>query len=178
MAEVFPGRYTTRLPAEATAVFLIGMRFNTVRGLAKAGPVVVAMPRMLKFLATHPESGLLGFHSWLGRTTMLVSYWRSADDVQRFASDPDAPHAPAWRAFTQKIGVSRHTGIFHELYTIRPGDFEAVYANMPAFGMAASGEHFPVENGLRTSKQRMTAGAHEHDVSQQGRVSRPAERRR
>ena len=158
MSEVFPGRFTARAPEEAGAVFLIGMRINTLRGLPKALPVIQAMPRMLKFLATHPESGMLGFHNWFGRTTILLSYWRTAADVQRFASDPDAPHAPAWREFNKKIGASPHVGVWHELYTIRPGDSEGVYVNMPRFGMAAAGEHIPVADGMRTSKQRMAAG--------------------
>ena len=93
MSQVFPGRYTTRAPGDATALFLIGMRINTFRGLTKALPVVAAMPRMLRFLAQHPESGMLGCQNWFGRTTVLVSYWRSPADVQRFASDPQAPHA-------------------------------------------------------------------------------------
>ncbi len=158
MNQVFPGRYTTAVPGEAAAVFLIGMRFNSLRGLSKAGPVLSAMPRMLRFLGQHPESGLLGFQNWFGRTTMLVSYWRSTDDVQRFASDPDAPHAPAWRAFNKKVGSSGDVGIWHELFTVRPGDFEGVYVNMPAFGMATAGTHLPVGDGMRTSRQRMAAG--------------------
>src|ERR1700712_1996346 len=158
MSEIFPGRFTTRAPDAAGAVFLIGMRINTARGVPKALPVLGAMPKMLKFLAQHPESGMLGFHNWFGRTTILLSYWRTAADVQRFASDPDAPHAPAWRAFNSKIGASPHVGVWHELYTIRPGDAEAVYVNMPRFGMAAAGEHLAVTNGMRTSKQRMSAG--------------------
>jgi len=159
MTQVFPGRFAAAPPTEARALFLIGMRINTVRALPKAVPVITAMPRMLSFLSSHPESGLLGFHSWFGRTTILLSYWRSTADVQRFASDPAAPHAPAWREFNKKIGAGRHVGVWHELYTIRPGDAEGVYVNMPEFGLAAAGEHLPVTDGLRTSKQRMAAGA-------------------
>ena len=159
MTTVHRGRFTNRPPASATALFLIGMRINSVRGLTQARPVLSSMPRMLRFLGQHPESGLLGFHSWIGRTTILVSYWKSAEDVQRFASDADAPHAPAWREFNRRISDSGQIGIWHELYTIRPGDSEGVYVNMPAFGLAAAGGHQPVGDGLRTSRQRMTAGA-------------------
>ena len=157
MTEVFPGRFTARAPSDATAVFLIGLRINTFRGLARSRPVITAMPRMLTFLAQHPDSGLLSFGNWLGRTTMLVSYWRTAQDVQRFASDPQAPHAAAWREFNARIGSGRDIGVWHELYTVTPGNFEGVYVNMPAFGMAAAGEHLPVGDGMRTSRQRMAA---------------------
>lgn len=158
MTQVFPGRFTARAPGDATALFLIGLRINTLRGLTKAGPVITAMPRMLKFLSEHPDSGLLGFHSWFGRTTVLLSYWRTAADVQRFASDPNAPHAAAWREFNKKIGAGPDLGVWHELYTVRPGDYEGTYVNMPAFGLAAAGQHLAITDGLRTSKQRMTAG--------------------
>lgn len=157
MSEVFPGRFTTRPPQGTSALFLIGMRINTFRGATKAGPVFTAMPRMLGFLSRHPESGLLGFHNWVGRTTILLSYWRSIEDVQRFASDPDAPHAAAWREFNRKIGAGPDVGIWHELFTVRPGDAEGVYVNMPAMGMAAALGHVPVAGGTRTSKQRMEA---------------------
>jgi hypothetical protein len=155
MSEVFPGRFTTGVPQDASAVFLIGMRVNTFRGLIKARSVFTAMPRMMKFLYGHPESGLLGSANWFGRTTILVSYWRSPADVQRFASDPSAPHAAAWRKFNQRIGSGPDVGIWHELYTVRPGDYEGVYVNMPKFGLAAAAGHVPVGDGTRTSKQRM-----------------------
>ena len=155
MNEVFPGRFTVGSPPEATAVFLIGLRINTFRGLVKARPILTAMPKMIRFLAKHPESGMLGSADWFGRTTILVSYWRSAADVQRFASDASAPHAAAWRDFNQRIGSGPDIGIWHELYTIRPGDFEAIYVNMPKFGLAGASGHIPVGDGTRTSKQRM-----------------------
>ena len=155
--KVFPGRFTGRYPEGANALFLLGLRVNSWRGVVPAGQVSMSMTRMLKHLSEHPEAGLLGFSNWLGRTTVLVSYWRSAADVQRFASDPQAPHLAAWRRYAQ--GAGPELGVWHELYTIRPGDYESVYANMPAFGLAAAGEHLPVSEGLRTSRQRMRVSA-------------------
>ena len=29
----------------------------------------------------------------------LVQYWRSYEDLERFARNPDDPHLPAWRRF-------------------------------------------------------------------------------
>ena len=159
MAEVFPGRFTACTDAESTAVFLIGMRFNRLSRPRSWLPVVTAMSRMLQHLLAEPEYGLLGYQNWFGRTTIMVSYWRSAADVQRFASDPDAPHAAAWRDFTRRVGSSGRVGIWHELYTVHRGEYEAVYANMPRFGLGAALEHTPVGPGLRTSKQRMATAA-------------------
>jgi len=161
MSELFPGRYTGKAPADATALFMLGMRANTLAGLARTVPVAAAMGRMLGHLSQHPDAGLLSHHNWFGRTTILVSYWRSAADVQRFASDPAAPHAAVWQKFNRQIKANAGVGIWHELYTVHPGDFEGIYSNMPAFGMAAAGEHVPVGDGWRTSKQRMAAAARE-----------------
>jgi hypothetical protein len=157
MADVYPGRFTARTDADSTAVFLIGMRFNKLLRVRSWMPVASAMPRMMKVLMTEPEYGLRGYQNWFGRTTIMVSYWRSAADVQRFASDPDAPHAAAWREFTRKVGASGLVGVWHELYTVHRGEYEAVYANMPRFGLGSALDHIPVGPGSRTSKQRMTA---------------------
>ena len=153
--KVHAGRFSGQFPEGAGAVFLIGARVNTLRGLRKSGPVFTAMPRMLRYLSQNPEAGMLGFGNWFGRTTMLVSYWRSAEDVQRFASDPAAPHSEAWRRFVREIGNSGDVGVWHELFSIKPGSYETMYVNMPEFGLGAAGRHVPVTDGMRTSKQRM-----------------------
>ena len=52
---------TDRLTAniEGTfVVFLIGMRINSLWKIRKWWPVALAMPRMLKELARHPEAGM------------------------------------------------------------------------------------------------------------------------
>jgi hypothetical protein len=160
MSTVLPGRFTAQTDRESFAVFLIGMRINRLLSITSWWPPATTMPRMLRhLLADQEKSGLLGYNSWGGRTTMLASYWRSAEDVQRFASDRDAPHAAAWRAFVKKGGTNGAVGVWHELYTVHRGDFECVYNNMPAFGLGKSVEHVPVGDGTRTSRQRMTWGA-------------------
>ncbi|WP_369598867.1 DUF4188 domain-containing protein [Arthrobacter sp.] len=68
------------------------MRANRWWKLAKTFRTVAAMPRMLKHLATNPDAGMLGFHQWLGRSTILLSYWESPEHLQRFAADRGAPH--------------------------------------------------------------------------------------
>lgn len=159
MAQVDPGRFTARLNGDSVAVFLIGMRFNKLIKVRDWVPTALAMPRMLRHLASDPESGVLGVHSWFGRTTLLLSYWRSVEDIYRFASDSQAPHAAAWREFNRKVAGSGTVGVWHETYQIRAGDYEAVYNGMPAFGLAAATSRIPVGGGLRTARQRRAAGA-------------------
>lgn len=120
-------------------VFLIGMRINRWWKPWKWLPVGMAMGRMLRELEGRPEYGLLGWCQYLGRTTMMVSYWRSTAGLMRFASDREATHLPAWAAFNRSIGTNGDVGIWHETYVIQPGGYENVYANMPPFGLGAVG---------------------------------------
>ncbi len=154
MAQAFPGRYTAAVDGEVT-VFLIGMRIGHLHRPDKWMPVAAAMPRMLAHLAQHPEVGLLSYHQWFGRTICQLSYWRSPEHLQRFASDPDAPHAGPWRDFVRKVGADPSVGVWHETYRITPGHAEVVYANMPLFGLAKATRHVPVGPGTQTAKARM-----------------------
>jgi hypothetical protein len=156
---VFDGRWTARLPEAGAAVFLIGMRFNRPWRVDKWLPVAAAMPRMLAHLGRHPELGFLGGHSWFGRTTILVSYWRSAEDLINFASAKEAPHLAAWKAYNRAVGADGTVGVWHETYVVAPGKAEVVYANMPAFGLAAAFTHEPVTKSSNSSRKRLaTAG--------------------
>jgi hypothetical protein len=154
-ADVKTGRYTAVPPADGVAVFLIGMRFNRLWKVWSWWPVARAMPAMLRHLMTHPDAGLLNFHSWFGRTTIIVSYWRTAQDIQRFAADPDAPHAVPWREFMKNLAGSGDVGVWHETYLVPAENYEGIYSDMPRFGMALVGEHVPVGRGSQTWRQRM-----------------------
>ena len=57
---VHNGRYTAAIDGDFV-VFLIGMRINRPWKPHKWLPVMVAMPRMLRWLDEHPEAGLLGW---------------------------------------------------------------------------------------------------------------------
>ena len=154
-ATVDPGRYTAAPDQEDVTVFLIGMRANRWWKLASVLPTVAAMPRMLSYLAADPDAGLLGYHQWLGRTTILLSYWRSPEDLQRFASAQGAPHLGAWRRFTKKSAGSGDVGIWHETYQVKVADQETVYTDMPAFGLAAATRRMPIGRGTHTARQRL-----------------------
>ncbi len=121
-------------------VFLIGMRFNRWWKPLQWLRTAMAMPRMLAELKAHPELGMLGADGWLGRTTVMVSYWKSTEQLLAYAKARDSAHLPAWRAFNKHIGTNGDVGIWHETYRVPAGNFETVYVNMPAFGLAkASG---------------------------------------
>ena len=130
MAKVFKGRYTAETDRELV-VFIIGMRVNKPWKLHRWLPVFFAMPRMLASLAKHPEHGLLHARTYFLPNPVVIQYWRSFEDLERFARASDDPHLAAWRRFNTKIASSGDVGIFHETYRVQPGATESVYANMP-----------------------------------------------
>ena len=157
---VHPGRFSADLGDEERVVFLIGMRINRLRALRAWLPVVVAMPRMLVELQRHPELGLVDARTYVsGRTVLVVQYWRSVEQLQRFATDRDLPHLPAWRAFNRRSAGTGAVGIFHETYRVTPGSYETLYADMPVHGLAHVGTHLRADAIGRTAAQRLARTA-------------------
>jgi hypothetical protein len=153
---VHRGRFTAEVDGEFV-VLLIGMRVNKPWRPDKWWPVAGAMRGMLRTLDEHPELGCLGYHQWLGRTTMMVQYWRSFDALERFARDEALPHLAPWRRFNQAVGSSGDVGVWHETYRVGPGAYEAIYANMPVYGLAAAGTHQPVARRGQSAAGRIGA---------------------
>lgn len=155
MTQVLPGRYSAQIDGPFV-VFLIGMRINRLRAVRKWWPVAMAMPPMLQTLYTHQEKGFLGGQSFLTwRGTALVQYWRSFEDLDRFARSRDEPHLAAWKRFNQAVGSDGSVGIWHETYLVAAGQYECVYGNMPVFGLAAATTHVPAVGRRETARLRL-----------------------
>ena len=155
MASVFRGRMSADIEGDFV-VFLIGMRINKPWKVHKWFPVARAMGPMLRVLSTRKDLGLLGFTWWFGPNgPLMVQYWRSFADLERFARDSALPHHEAWRTFNQRVGSDGDVGIWHETYQVRAGNFECVYGNMPMFGLAAAGSHVPVAKRGDTAADRI-----------------------
>ena len=116
----------------------------------------MAMKPMLETLYKHPEKGFLGGETFLySRGVGLIQYWRSFEDLERFARSPEEPHLSAWQRFNRVVGADGSVGIWHESYLVNPGNYEAIYGNMPIFGLAAATKHVSI-NGMReTARQRV-----------------------
>ncbi|MGH3643191.1 MAG: monooxygenase family protein [Mycobacterium sp.] len=98
-------------------------------------PAIVAMPRLLVQLAKKPELGLLDARTFcMGRDVIVVHYWRSVEDLGRFAKDTALARAPAWAAFNQHAAGSGNIGIWHETYRVPADQIKTRYGNMPPFG--------------------------------------------
>jgi len=88
---------------------------------------------------------MLGYHVALRASgPIMLQYWRSAKELQRFAREGPLEHLAAWRMFNHWVGFTGDVGFWPETYVVQAGAYEAVYGNMPRFGLAVAGEHMPV----------------------------------
>lgn len=148
-----PERLTAEINGEFV-VFLIGMRINQPWNIRAWLPVFLAMPRMIRELQQKPDLGLLAlqFH---GLTT--VQYWRSVEHLNAYAASREGAHLPAWRAFNQRARqAAGAVGIWHETYTVKPGQYENVYVDMPPFGLGKAGQLRPATGYRQSARGRMS----------------------
>lgn len=139
---------------ESFVLFIIGARVNKWWMLPVAWGIGMAMGRMMRELASDPSNGLLSSEGYFGRTTMMVQYWRSFEDLHRYAHAKDREHLPAWRKWIQKWAEGA-VGIYHEAYAVEPGTYECVYHHMPPFGLGKVGPLVPAEGRLASAKGRL-----------------------
>ncbi|WP_459738745.1 DUF4188 domain-containing protein [Streptomyces sp. E-15] len=140
-------------------VLLIGMRINRFRAVHLWLPVMLAMFRMLRELARDPGRGLLArvLLTASPRTYYVVQYWESKDKLYAYATAPDAFHHRAWAVINRKERAGKlrgQVGIWHETYVVPEGSYEAIYADMPAFGLAGAHGQVPLGKRGRTARQR------------------------
>ena len=157
MADTHFGRQTVDL-AEPCVLFLIGMRVNKWRAFSQWVPVARAMRPMIAEAAADKGSGFLHAETWIRWRTILVQqYWRSTDDLIRYANDANRLHRPAWTEFYRHVGVAdgAAVGIFHETVSITPGGFECIYGNMPKMGLGAAIGTVPATGRLSSAKTRL-----------------------
>ncbi|WP_223702174.1 DUF4188 domain-containing protein [Sutcliffiella deserti] len=152
--QIFPGRYTTE-NTEGIVVFIIGMRFNNWLAVHKWFPVFSAMPGMIRELYTNKEElGFLSMESYYGlRTTTMIQYWRSSDDLLSYARNEK--HLTAWKNFNEKLGNNDAVGIYHETFQVKKGSYESIYSNMPHYGLGKTLKHLPVSLKHDSARKRM-----------------------
>ncbi|MBN8208119.1 DUF4188 domain-containing protein [Bacillus sp. NTK071] len=154
MTKIFPGRFTVESEDKFT-VFIIGMRINKWWAIHKWLPVLLAMPPMIKELYVNKDLGCLSLENFFSlRTTLMIQYWRSEDDLLSYARS--AKHLKAWGDFNKRVGNNSSVGIYHETYTISGHNFETLYGNMPKFGLAKAINHTAVIPVTSTAKQRLS----------------------
>ena len=157
MAEIRRGRYTAEIDGDFV-VLLIGPRINKPWRLLQVardlGEPRRGMKAMLDELVRHPEKGLLGYRMGF---PVIVQYWRSFEHLEAFARDVGDLHRPTWLDFYRRPRDGR-TGIWHETYLVRAGQYEAVYTDTPVAGLAAAGRAAPMAEHSR-ARSRLGAPA-------------------
>lgn len=155
MAKTLNGRLAADIEGDFV-VFLIGMRINKFWKVHKWLPVFTAMPKMLKELSAQPEAGVLGYRQHLGiRNSMIVQNWRSFDDIRAYAQSKEGEHFPAWAKFNRSVGTNGDVGIWHETFYVASGQYEAIYGNMPAYGLGKVSDLVPATGRHATAAGRM-----------------------
>ncbi|WP_222272743.1 DUF4188 domain-containing protein [Modestobacter marinus] len=153
MAEIRRGRFSAEIEGDFV-MFLIGARLNSPLRVLQSFVDLGGrrgMPAMLDALMADPGKGLLGYR--MGFPT-IVQYWRSFEHLERFARDPGDLHRPAWLNWYRRAPQGR-TGIWHETYLVRAGEYEAVYDSVPVAGLADAGRAVPLD---RSSSARHRLG--------------------
>lgn len=156
MARIQRGRHThVPTPDGEVTVFLIGMRVNRWWRVDAWLPTFAAMGPMIAELSRDPDSGFLGVRYLLGPGgPTLIQYWRSTEDLYRYASDRDARHRPAWAAFNRRARrAPGAVGVWHETY--RAAAAETLYVDMPRTGLARALGSEPASGHTQTAAQRL-----------------------
>ncbi|MER6064461.1 DUF4188 domain-containing protein [Streptomyces sp. NPDC001792] len=152
-------------------VLLIGVRINRFLAVRLWLPVMLAMLRMLRELGKDPARGLRG-HVLLTaspRTYYVVQYWESKEKLYAYATAPDAFHHRAWATLNRKERSGKlrgQVGIWHETYVVPEGSYEAIYGDMPAFGLAAAHGQIPLEKRGRYAKDRFAYRSQQGPVAE------------
>jgi hypothetical protein len=157
VSDIKQGRWTADIEGDFV-VFIIGARLNVkwrpLRTMMDLGGNK-GMGHMLKYLMEHPEKGLLGYQN-MGLVN--VQYWRSFEQLEAFAKNTDDPHLQPWRNYWKRVGKSDRSGIWHETYLVRAGEYEAVYGNMPPTGLGKAASLVPLADA-KGARQRLRSAA-------------------
>lgn len=126
MTQVLEGRWTAKIDGDFV-VFIIGAQVrNPFRGV-RALPLLGQMRKMLSELdadqAAGQDRGFLGYENYgIGPFGVIVQYWRTHDDLERFARTSEGRHAAVWRSWNRAAQhKNRAVGIWHESYAVAAG---------------------------------------------------------
>jgi Domain of unknown function (DUF4188) len=84
-----------------------------------------------------------------------VQYWDSFDALDEYARDCGLPHRGAWQRYLREALDDPAVGLWHETYLASPGTWEAVYVNMPPWGLGAAGELEAMQANKGSARDRL-----------------------
>ncbi|MCI4066480.1 DUF4188 domain-containing protein [Micromonospora sp. R77] len=143
------------------AVFITGMRINRYWKIHKWYPNFRDMRKILMALFSNQEEygALCAHHAWTKRGPILIGYFRSVEQLEKFANDPNQPHAEVWARYFKRMKGNGDVGVWHETFVVRSGEYESVYVYMPPTGLAMGTSHVPVERRGDLAADRRATGA-------------------
>jgi hypothetical protein len=175
MSAVIHDKFTAQVD-QPLVLFLVGGNVNNLLAVGHWFWIARAFLTLIAYLRKHPETGFLSGHLNLRIFPfgmMLQSYWRSFDDLERFARSNDQPHLKAWTRYIQESRKPGAMAIWHETYIIEPGKFEVIYGNTVPYGLSAATS--PVIIHGRAHNARGRIDKNDKTVAEEPLVSIPPE---
>jgi Monooxygenase af470-like len=131
-------------------VIYLGMRVNTLAGMKT---LISIGPKIQASVVARPDGLLL--HEYLVLSLFpphlgMRQYWRDFESLERWAHN--SPHLDWWRKYLKDRGG---TGFWHETYFRRGGGVEAVYVDMPGYGLAKFGPTEPARGSMFSARRRL-----------------------
>ncbi|OAP58382.1 hypothetical protein AYL99_07472 [Fonsecaea erecta] len=130
------GNFHEEAAHEKVVVFLLGLKLNHPLGIFShnAKTLVDYVAKFEKELETKaPEGGYYGGTNWTNQEqngateAVLISYWRSIEDIHEFAYGPT--HREAWDWWNRTVAENDHIGINHEIFGVDQKQWEGIYIN-------------------------------------------------
>ncbi|KAK0725570.1 hypothetical protein B0H67DRAFT_570882 [Lasiosphaeris hirsuta] len=164
MDGVYPGKFTAQIPGrngepphrssgQDITIMILAARSNHPLGMLGPGYRDVAdhFNGMLNHLWKGGENyGFLGSSSWLsanerhaGNQIMVVTYFRSQEELHAFAHGP--LHSKAWNWWNSIAKTHPYLSIMHEVYTMPKGHWENIFVNNHLTGIAATNARVEID---------------------------------
>jgi len=130
------GNFHAEPSSEKIVVFMLGFKSNHPLGIfaPHVKEVGDSFSRMISELEkAGPDSGYYGGSAWTSQDkngateNLILSYWRSTEDVHRYAYSP--LHRETWDWWNKHIKEVDHIGINHEIFEVEKKHWEAIYVN-------------------------------------------------
>src|SRR5947209_2002630 len=153
--KLYDGRWTGQCDRDYV-LFICGARLNRpwkVRPLFRA---VLYAYKMRTWLLRNPQHGMI--HAERGIVhgcPVVISYWRSFDELEAFSRDSNLLHVPAWKWYMSTVHKTGDFGFWHEMYQVHAAESSGIYAHMPRVGVARIGQHAAITRGTQTAAERM-----------------------
>lgn len=140
------GQYGPKPADKPITVFIIGTRSNHPLGMLAPGFKELGgyFQTMAKDLDNKADDfGFLGMTSWLnssvratGSELQMVCYFKNVEGLHAFAHSE--LHRKAWDWWNRTLKQHPHLSIYHETYDVPKGNWESIYVNTHASGLAST----------------------------------------